>query len=407
MAEVKILQKAVDNTTIHPRTLLGELIGDLAKNDEQLPVSGESFCRQVQRTRQKVFGHIKLPKSFGEIDTLMPSSLRLTNSGHQFYYADIPVGHSEVGSMVFISPAGKSVLRKSETWFCDGTFSRTPQPFRQIYCLYGHLNDGRVIPCVFSLLPNKAYSTYKALFSRIKNIVNEGKDEYSPTRFMSDFEYAAQKGFLDNYKDCKIAGCYFHFTQNIERNINTLGCKTLFNTTQWFQTLVAMMRALAFVPMSEIEKVWTEVLHKCIQMHQNESTTEINRFVTYFEETYIGKVARGRRFKPKIKYEVWSKHQDVLAGVACTNNGVEACNGSFNRSIHVTPSLWEVIEAFKKEESLASKKVSDNNQRGIPAKKARKHACEDKKTRLLNLAERYSDMEPNMYIREVINVINI
>ena len=66
--------------------------------------------------------------------------------------------------------------------------------------------------------------------------------------------------------------------------------------------------------------------------NQDEISKEMENFIDYFVETYLGTVGRsGRRGNPRIKIPTWNKFASVLEKVPCTNNGSEAFNGALSR----------------------------------------------------------------------------
>ena len=56
--------------------------------------------------------------------------------------------------LIFMSDFGRNILKNSETWSSDGTFSTVPRDFSQIYVVFGSSHD-KLFPCVltcFSLI---------------------------------------------------------------------------------------------------------------------------------------------------------------------------------------------------------------------------------------------------------------
>ena len=64
---------------------------------------------------------------------------------------------------IFGSNRGLQLLGQSQHWYADGTFKVCPQVFFQVCTIHAQIN-GQVLPCVFSLLPNKVEGTYDRLF---------------------------------------------------------------------------------------------------------------------------------------------------------------------------------------------------------------------------------------------------
>ena len=92
------------------------------------------------------------------------------------------------------------------------------------------------------------------------------------------------------------------------------------------------MTSLVFVPASEVIDVWMNVIEPFIAKNQDEISEEMENFIDYFVETYLGKIGwSGRRGNPRIKIPTWNKFSTVLEKVPCTNNGAETFNGAWNK----------------------------------------------------------------------------
>ena len=132
-AEAELVKAAVDNPTLPPRVLLGEMSNRMAGIDSRLPKSGQAFLKSVQRARVKSGGIPKAPSNYEEAVTLIPDSFRLTKSHERFLrFAGQVEDMEEPTMMLFMSPLGKELLRKADIWFADGTFHTAPFPFSQV-----------------------------------------------------------------------------------------------------------------------------------------------------------------------------------------------------------------------------------------------------------------------------------
>ena len=85
----------------------------------------------------------------------------------------------------------------------DGTFSKSPSHFSQVYIIHAVNHDtcriaeilfhndfslclGR--PCLFALMVNKKAGTYRQMFSKLKYLAAERGKMFSPKAFVTDFE---------------------------------------------------------------------------------------------------------------------------------------------------------------------------------------------------------------------------
>lgn len=145
-AEADLVKIAVDNPTLPPRVVLGDISNRMAGIDSRLPKSGQAFLKSVQRARVKAGGFPKAPSNYQEAVTLIPDSFKLTKSRERFLrFAGQVEDLEEPTMLLFMSPQGKELLRNADIWFSDGTFLTAPYPFSQVrkkseklYSLYFH-----------------------------------------------------------------------------------------------------------------------------------------------------------------------------------------------------------------------------------------------------------------------------
>lgn len=289
-------------------------------------------------------------------------------------------------------------------------FYRTaPDLFVQVYIVFGHLPDGQVLPCAFGLLPDKQLTTYKAVWAELKDAVDAGQSLMtSPEVIMMDFELAEMNACAEIYPQANIIGCNFHFMQNIQRNVAQKGAKKQFNESPMFQKLVDYMCALVYVPSDKVLEAWEAVIEPYLSRNQEYITEEMDAFIDYFVETYLGKVGRnGRRGQPRIKINRWNKFEYALRAVPCTNNGAEAFNGAWNKSTPPQASVWTILDGFLREEGLAAEKYRCFRHYGgqATANRARRSFEEEKRGRLQRLVQQFDMANLKTYLQDVVNII--
>ena len=66
-----------------------------------------------------------------------------------------------------------------------------------------------------------------------------------------------------------------------------------------------------------------------------------------------------RYYAPMFSIDIWNVHERTLQDLPRTSNPIESFHSALNSSVTAThPSVWKLLNAFKKVESLASFKVS-------------------------------------------------
>ncbi len=121
-----------------------------------MPKTSSAFIRSLQRVRVAHGGHPVTPQTFTEAVELLPEKYKLTAGGERFlrYSGDL--------------------LKQSEVWYADGTFSTTPVPYAQVYIVFGNTSEGKVLTCAFGVLSNKQTVTYRSFWTQIKLVIDSG-----------------------------------------------------------------------------------------------------------------------------------------------------------------------------------------------------------------------------------------
>ena len=110
------------------------------------------------------------------------------DSGELFLvWADRVPADSDNVVLIFMSDFGRNILKNSETWSSDGTFSTVPRDFSQIYVVFGSSHD-KFFPCAYMLLPNKSASVYEYALETLKLEL-----QYTPRTINIEFEQAVIK----------------------------------------------------------------------------------------------------------------------------------------------------------------------------------------------------------------------
>ena len=325
-AVAKALNVAKEQPTLQPRVVFGDITNNLDKEDTVLGVSKSALSRQIQRVRAKESKNPVSPKSFKDTITLMTEEIKKLTNGEMFLlYAgpvrdmdpDVPSGswddswpEIEPCLLVFMSPFGKELLSTSANWFADGTFKTAPSPFSQIFTTMGELESGKVLPAVYSCLPNKDHTTYVKMWHIIHSSLPSIDHIQS---FHIDLEIAIYNAFREVFGDLiQMNACYFHFRKCIREQLQKKGCIVEHNESESFQQLVSYMLTVVFVPVEDITKIWTEVIEPKFVEVEDELSEEAGEFYSYFENTYVGRQVRGRRQKSRYCPYFWNQFNNAL-----------------------------------------------------------------------------------------------
>jgi hypothetical protein len=134
-----IKQRAIV-TAEPPRQVFGTVTRGLDLNVAALLPTPEA-CRKIIHRKRKAEGvNYVVPRTIADID--VPLDLRSTTRGENFLLHDSgPLDENRM--LIFATSNNLRILRVSEHWFADGTFSISPQLFFQVYTIHG-LMSGRL-----------------------------------------------------------------------------------------------------------------------------------------------------------------------------------------------------------------------------------------------------------------------
>ncbi|CAF3411286.1 unnamed protein product [Rotaria sp. Silwood1] len=140
-----------------------------------------------------------------------------------------------------------------------------------------------------------------------------------------------------------ISFCFFHFKQNLWRQIQTLGLQQLFVENNDVRHLLKKFGCLALIPeqfvIAEFEKL------------QTDSPDSINDFIDYYEDNYIGRPIRNnRRRTPRFSISMWNIYARLDQQLPRTNNSSEGWHRAIQYSVRSHPSIYESIKDLKTEQ---------------------------------------------------------
>lgn len=262
------------------------------------------------------------------------------------------------------------------------------------------VRQNNVIPLVFALLPDKTETSYTRMLQALKLL----RPGLNPRTIMTDFERAAKNAFLHVFPATEQSGCFFHFGQCLWRKIQAnSGMQHLYKTDSEFQLKLKMFSALAFVPPADVLDKF-EIL---INDPFFESSDDIEEFVEYFEDTWIGRRRRaGRRRQALFEISEWNSYQRVIDDISKTNNSVEGWHRAFSSMLGADhPTIWRLIEALQKEQSLNELKIVQYSSGQLPPPSRLQYRASAE--RLKNVVADYGNRTTIDYLKGVAYNLNL
>ena len=198
-----------------------------------------------------------------------------------------------------------------------------PEILFHLYTIHGQ-RDGRIFPCVFSLLPNKNENTYSRLFEQLFQLVNNLGN--GANDLLVDFERSAINAFQN--RNIEVQGCFYHLSANIWKHTQHLGLSQKYNQEEEFALHIRMLPALAFLQASDVIKGFEELVDTIRILYDDVA----DDLLQYFEDTYIGRYRRNApRHPPLFAINLWNIFNRTDDELQRANNSVEGWHRSFQR----------------------------------------------------------------------------
>ena len=158
--QVGIKRKAKD-TQETPQQIITSAVSSISESAAALLPTVRTMRRAIRRHRQQEGIPHPIPQNTQDME--IPEELEVTACKAFLLYDSGPGG---ARTLIFSTTRNLELLQAAEAWFADGTFKVVPEIFFQLYTLHV-LREGRVIPCVYALLPNKQETMYQAFLSEV------------------------------------------------------------------------------------------------------------------------------------------------------------------------------------------------------------------------------------------------
>ena len=408
------MELAKQDLNISPRSICANITKDLQSHNNAAAVSSlpkkSTIARKVQRARMKELDVPPCPKSW--FDVKVPLPLTVNVSGEQFLILEDNLEeHRPEKILGFASPNCIEIMKTATQMFADGTFEICDNSlFFQMFIIICTTPTGINVPCAYFLLPNKETIAYKKVLSCLKN----NFDITDPPIFHCDFENSIIRAVKDVFPTTRLLCCDTHFKRALRTNLQKHHLIAAYNSDPRLQQFIRYLWALSLLPIEDISKVWSEfVILNIPEVEDNEwpnvEPGDLDQFVTYFENTWIGGRNRrtGRPQNPKFKHGLWNKNEAILRGDDLTTNSSEGYNLQLKLAMPKSANLWNMIISIMKEDSLVALKLRDQAiATTSPPDNKQKAARQRRKEELHNLVGRYNLMDIKTWMNMVVAYYN-
>ena len=196
-------------------------------------------------------------------------------------------------------------------------------------------------------MTEKTELTYKRMLRKLLEI----QPALNPSYLMLDFERAAINAFEEEFL-AVLSGCFFHFSQNIYRKIQSLGLTNQYMEDPGFALYMRLLPSLAFVSENEV--------CDCFLILMGEFPQDALEVADYFETTYLGRrLPDQTRRTPPFPIRFGNMYARVLNHTSRTNNCVEGWHNAFQTGVTIShPSFPKLVNHFQREQAVQDAKYA-------------------------------------------------
>ena len=238
-------------------------------------------------------------------------------------------------------------IRKSNHLYIDGTFHH-PKEFKQLLIImYKDIITELKIPAFYILINGKLKSFYDTVFRSIINIVTDnGKINLNIKSIVTDSEKALMKTIEKTFPKAQRIACYFHYVQDIVRNLKSYGLFKNENSN----FILKSLSNLPFLYNGNLNKISDEL---------NNISKKYPLFENFINQYFI---TNKMEF-----FEDNSLNYNLIPSDCRTNNYLENYNGFIKSQLGKNRIInWVNFLHFIKSESGRSiEKLYSSNKKGI------------------------------------------
>lgn len=301
------LKQTVENDPTKPiRRVYNEVLqfnGDAAR-DEVLPEFATVRTR-MQRVRRSLMPII--PTDVDDVD--IRDDWARTWKGDRFLLFQ----DNNWGIAVFATRANLRKLQQCDTIYIDGTFKTCPRPYYQFVTVHGMFH-GRVLPFAMCLLTGKEVGQYRQILQHLKHHVRAASGHrFRPAKIVTDFERSLLLAIETELPNCRICGCYFHFTRNLWKKIQELGLAGPYGRRRHLRKCIRKFMAIGYLPLALVRQNFRLHATAPATLRKVRRYPALQDFINYIQRNYLD----GAQY-PATMWNVYGRTSDNR-----TNNHVE------------------------------------------------------------------------------------
>lgn len=193
------------------------------------------------------------------------------------------------GVICFASNQDIQTIFNATDIIMDGTFKVAPHGTLQLYSLHSWGEFGHeAIPSCHSVMEGKGARSYIYLLTEIRQRVQQNHGGIGRMkRFHIDYELAAYAAIRQVLPEVEVKGCSFHFGQALNRKLQSLGLRDVWNDDGAVGEWIGCTKALCLLPESLIPLAFDDILQRPPLVADQQMQLRLGDFSVYFRDTWL------------------------------------------------------------------------------------------------------------------------
>lgn len=389
-----IKRKAEEQPLTPTQNIITEALSETSASDHLLPnwQSMQTIVKRARRCEDPSPCHKKSHRA----DYIVPEEGKTTVDNQNFLLHDDQGNDNRI--ICWGTDRNVRVVSATDVLLCDGTFWVTPKIFYQMYTFHSCVATHKSLPMIYSLLPDKKKDTYV----KLANILHDKCGDLKGTIILLDFEIGAVNAFKMVFPQAIIKLCYFHFCQNIYKNVCKKFKKQYLEDPEFAKTS-RLLACLPFVPIESIEDAMFVIYERTRQGGSYECMIPI---VESFEKTYLGNLDVNGRSGALFCIDDWNFYSEIVEGreIPRTNNSVEGFHRGFtDRFTGAHPPMMKFMNALKHQQRATDFTLNrmDYNINDLTNRKKKRIDESELRDHLLN----FPNVEMSEYMYKLVSII--
>ncbi|KHJ43674.1 FLYWCH zinc finger domain protein [Trichuris suis] len=237
---------------------------------KKMPNKRAMWIRISRAIRKRTATGLPRAKPITRATIVVPKSYRTHKDGDGFLLYDSGLGDDD-RILIFgrLSYGAWSIYMRNLV--ANATFDIKCPLFPHVFVLMAE-RGGFFIPVLFGLLPNKQESTYRHMFSALKQMW----PELAPESIVVDFDRATMNALTAAFPRARVVGCFANLVRRMKMKLVEKDLLDKYNSDTEFAQSARMMMSLAFVPLDAVGRAFDEF--------SSESPKALRPILDWFEE---------------------------------------------------------------------------------------------------------------------------